>query len=407
MFGSSTQVSGGKVTKISTGTVRWQTVINVQSSGGDISGGTYTFLFTSGPSGSPFDNKWAGTTVTLNSLQSYSYNSGADNSITVSNGKYYTVNWKDIGYQNTDAIFMETSAAPVTITSVTDNFSTRGSGNDGTVTILLSANKSSEEKVFVRYTTDGWSTSTFIEATGSGSSFSAVIPAAAIDGFNGNDEYYVMTTTVSVPTHETADMVTLKLNNNSGSNYQLPVELTSFTADVRLSSVVTKWETATETDNAGFYVQRKKMNGWNDLGFIERHGTSSISHSYSYIDRDVQPGTYSYRLKQVDRSGSYKYSEEIELAVGLVSDDYSLSQNYPNPFNPSTTFTFALREKQFAAVKVFNLIGQEVASLFEGVVEPNQLQTIKFDGSTLPSGVYFYSLRTNNRYEVKKLLLSK
>jgi hypothetical protein len=115
---SSTQVTNGRVTKISFGTARYQTIIKVAESGGDITGGTYEWLFTSGPSNNYYQNKWGSVgTVTMNSLQNYTLD-GSNNNITVSNGKWYTTNWKDAGYANTSAIFMETSAEPVTLSVV-------------------------------------------------------------------------------------------------------------------------------------------------------------------------------------------------------------------------------------------------------------------------------------------------
>ena len=68
---SYTQVSGGRVTKISDGTARWQTILSVASSGGDLTGGTYEWLFTSGSTGNPWNNKWGGVSVTMNGLQNY------------------------------------------------------------------------------------------------------------------------------------------------------------------------------------------------------------------------------------------------------------------------------------------------------------------------------------------------
>lgn len=404
----SSQTSGGKlVLNSSLGVARYQTTINVQASGGDIVGGTYTWLFTSGPSSGYFNNKWAGVTVAMNTIQTYTYNSGADNSITVSNGKYYSVNYKNTGYSNTDAIFMETSAEPVLITSVTNDFPTRGVGNDGTITITLSAVKSAEEKVFVRYTTDAWTTSTFVEATGSGTTYTVTIPNAVIVAVNGNDEYYAFTTTVASPSHSTADMVTLKYNNNGGSNYPLPVELTGLSGRVANGKVLLKWSTRTEVNNAGFEVQRLQTDVWNTVGFVEGHGTSNIAHEYSFTDIPSTPGKYSYRLKQIDRDGKFVLSEQIESVVGLSAQEYVLSQNFPNPFNPSTSISFAVHERQFVSLKVFNLVGQEVATLVNGFVEPNTLQTIEFNGKDLSSGIYFYALTTGNRHEVRKLMLMK
>lgn len=187
----------------------------------------------------------------------------------------------------------------------------------------------------------------------------------------------------------------------------LPVELVSFTIDTQNKKNLLRWRTATEINNAGFEVQRSNKGEWRKIGFVDGHGTTNIQQEYSFADIGLAPGRYSYRLKQIDRDGKFEYSSVIEAAVELSETDFSLSPNFPNPFNPTTNISFAVKERQFVTLKVFNLAGQEVASLVNGIVEPNVLQTVQFSGKDLSSGVYFYSLTTKDRYEVRKLMLLK
>ncbi len=189
----SAQTSGGLLTVLTDDQRRYHTTF--QAGSGGVGSGTNEFLFTSGPSGSPWNNKWAATTVTLNTIQAYTYQGSANNSATLTNGKYYTVNWKDNGYTNTEAIFMETSGNPVSISSVVDN--NKGAGVNDTVTVTLSGTPSIEEKVYVRYTTDSWSTHKFVLATGSGTTWKAVIPAASVSS-SMVGSYKGLTTTVSL-----------------------------------------------------------------------------------------------------------------------------------------------------------------------------------------------------------------
>lgn len=172
----SAQTSGGLITVLTDDQRRYHTTF--QSGSGGVGSGTNEWLFTSGPSGSPWNNKWCATTVTLNTIQAYTYQGASNNSITITSGKYYTVNLKDNGYGNTEGIFMETSGNPVSISSVVDNH--KGAGVNDTVTVTLSGTPSTEEKVYVRYTTDSWSTHKFVLATGSGTTWKAVIPAANV-----------------------------------------------------------------------------------------------------------------------------------------------------------------------------------------------------------------------------------
>jgi Secretion system C-terminal sorting domain len=86
--------------------------------------------------------------------------------------------------------------------------------------------------------------------------------------------------------------------------------------------------------------------------------------------------------------------------------EFSLSQNYPNPFNPSTQITFAVSEASFVSVKVFNLVGQEVATLFNHNMTPGS-KTITFDASDLTSGIYFYKMDAGTFSTTRKMILMK
>jgi hypothetical protein len=190
--------------------------------------------------------------------------------------------------------------------------------------------------------------------------------------------------------------------------YVLPVELTSFTAIAKGRGVELAWKTATEINNAGFAVEQKDINNnWNKIGYVEGSGTTNAPQSYSFIVKVSTPQKYQFRLKQIDRDGKFTYSGIVEATTAFTADDYKLSQNYPNPFNPSTTFSFAMKNTEQTMVKVYNLVGQEVATLFDGIAQPNHIYTVKFDAKNLPSGMYFYSLQSNSKNEVKKMMLMK
>jgi hypothetical protein len=194
----------------------------------------------------------------------------------------------------------------------------------------------------------------------------------------------------------------------------LPVELTSFSAMINGKNVELHWSTATETNNHGFEIERKEMNQstgasmnqWVNLGFVEGAGTSNAPRSYSFIDASAS-GAVEYRLKQVDRDGSFSYSATVEANISLSPGEYALHQNFPNPFNPATVIRFAVPNDQYVTVKVFNLLGQEVRTLFDGMVPGGEMQSVKFDASNLSAGVYYYSMKSAGTTEVKKMLLLK
>jgi hypothetical protein len=189
----------------------------------------------------------------------------------------------------------------------------------------------------------------------------------------------------------------------------VPVELTSFSATGDYGVVELSWITATETNNRGFEVQRSAGSEFEAIAFVEGHGTTTEIQAYSYIDR-IDAGSYSYRLKQVDFDGTFEYSNVVEVDVAVLRE-FALDQNYPNPFNPSTKIAFRLAVDSKVSLKVFDVLGQEVATL----VNTNLVaggHNIDFNASLLNSGVYFYRIEAtgidgSNFIDVKKMILTK
>jgi hypothetical protein len=94
------------------------------------------------------------------------------------------------------------------------------------------------------------------------------------------------------------------------------------------------------------------------------------------------------------------------LDPGGPATDFQLQQNFPNPFNPNTTISFSLAKPGFVTLKVYDLLGREVVTLFEGFKEP-QTYSLKFDGTSLSSGVYFCRLTASGVSQTRKILLAK
>ncbi|MFI5236993.1 MAG: T9SS type A sorting domain-containing protein [Ignavibacteriales bacterium] len=191
------------------------------------------------------------------------------------------------------------------------------------------------------------------------------------------------------------------------SDSPIPVELTSFTADVNNSGqVVLNWATATEINNQMFEVERRsEATEYFTIGYVEGAGTTTEPKYYTYTDRTVETGKYFYRLKQIDFDGRYEYSPEIEIDVnGVLS--FNLEQNYPNPFNPSTSIKYSVPEAGSIRLSVFNIVGEEVAVLVDGFSQSGFFE-VSFDASNLPSGVYLYKLQSENSVQLKKMVLLK
>ncbi len=192
----------------------------------------------------------------------------------------------------------------------------------------------------------------------------------------------------------------------------IPVELSSFEAQVIRDEVVLDWKTATETNNMGFTIERKDNTkaAWNPVSFIEGKGTTSELSHYSFRDKNVKPGNYEYRIKQTDFNGVVSYSNVVKVEMGLP-EEFALYQNFPNPFNPSTTITFAVPKtssSQFSPVmlKIFDALGNEVATLVNGEKEAG-IHKMVLDCTNFSSGVYFYRLTSGNFTSTKKFLLMK
>jgi hypothetical protein len=188
----------------------------------------------------------------------------------------------------------------------------------------------------------------------------------------------------------------------------VPVELVNFIAEVHNNSVQLKWFTSTETNNSGFEILRNTKNSsaeWFNIGFKQGYGTTTEPQLYSFTDENLQPGIYHYRLKQIDFDGTYEYSNIIEVEVAAPTK-FSLQQNYPNPFNPTTVIRYSVSSKQLVSLKVYDVLGNEVASIINREVPPGDYE-VEFNASGLVSGVYFYTLSAGEFVDSKRMLLLK
>ena len=186
----------------------------------------------------------------------------------------------------------------------------------------------------------------------------------------------------------------------------IPVELVSFTSSVINNTINLNWITATELNNSGFDIEKSVDNlNYNKIGFVSGNGTSTEVHTYSFIDQNPVLGKSFYRISQIDFDGTSEYSNIVEVVFGAVSE-FALDQNYPNPFNPSTIIKYSIKENSYVELKVFDLLGSDIATLVNEEKSPGNYD-VSFDASALSSGVYLYTIKAGNFVQTRKMLLMK
>jgi len=189
----------------------------------------------------------------------------------------------------------------------------------------------------------------------------------------------------------------------SNSN-ALPVELTQLEAklDAEASRVHLIWETASETKNAGFDVERRAgpKAEWTKIGFVEGHGTTSQAQSYRFTDAAPSlAGTeVAYRLKQVDLDGGFAYSDVVTVRLA-VNGTLTLAPAYPNPFSGNTALSYRLPRRAKVTLRVYDVLGRTVKTLVAATTQPAGLHKVTWSGRSdqgarLASGLYFVRLQT-------------
>lgn len=180
------------------------------------------------------------------------------------------------------------------------------------------------------------------------------------------------------------------------TNAPLPVELTTFRARLNGKAVDLAWRTATESNNAGFEVQRRTgagENDWQDLGFVQGAGSSSTPRDYTYTDMQIpSSGDAYYRLKQIDRDGKFDYSSVVSVKIGS-SASFALFPNYPNPFRGTTTIAFTLPQDAQTSVKVYDLNGKLMKTIAEEYMKSGY-NSMTMDAAGMMPGTYKYIVQS-------------
>jgi photosystem II stability/assembly factor-like uncharacterized protein len=194
----------------------------------------------------------------------------------------------------------------------------------------------------------------------------------------------------------------------------LPVELTNFSSVANNGIVNLSWQTATETNNYGFDVERSAVNNqapaYEKIGFVSGAGNSNSPKNYSFTDQPTGGTEFSYRIKQIDYNGNYQYYDAITVSIN-GGQTAELLQNSPNPFNPSTLIKFYVPDNSEVSLKIYDMLGREVTTLINGPTSAGY-HIVYWNGkdrygSQAASGIYLYRLTAGNFIETKKMILLK
>lgn len=190
-----------------------------------------------------------------------------------------------------------------------------------------------------------------------------------------------------------------------------PVELLDFAGFAAPpSGVELLWNTASELNNAGFYVERRPAgshNDFNSLGFVQGHGSSTIKQHYDFLDAEAQRGaTYEYRLRQVDYDGTTEFSASVVVSYDFA-DDLELT-NTPNPCRSGTDIIFNIPSASHVRLELYDALGNPVRVLHDGVLSADPRHSIAWDtrddnGAEVAAGAYFCRLTIGKLHKVQVL----
>ncbi|MCB9058447.1 MAG: T9SS type A sorting domain-containing protein [Calditrichae bacterium] len=230
-----------------------------------------------------------------------------------------------------------------------------------------------------------------------------------------------------------------ELDNNDTNNWEdgriyeikiglndtsLPIELSSFAAEVVDNAVNLNWVTASELNNVGFELHRATEE-FGDYQLVSSYRynndlvgqiNSNTSHEYSFIDTEIEPNTtYWYKLADVDINGLKTFQSPVSIFVPEFSVQpvaFKLYQNYPNPFNPSTTIKFDLNGDTYVNLEIFNSAGQLVKTLINDELFNSGSHEKVWNGDNnfgehMPAGFYIARITANSNTQTIRMIMLK
>ncbi|MFO8232254.1 MAG: T9SS type A sorting domain-containing protein, partial [Longimonas sp.] len=182
----------------------------------------------------------------------------------------------------------------------------------------------------------------------------------------------------------------------------LPVELAGFDARRSGTEAVTlQWQTLSETNNAGFEVQRAAGSTWASIATLDGAGTTDTPQSYRFEDTDLPyaADSLSYRLRQIDTGGTASFSEAVTIARQVTQAE--LLPTYPNPTRHQATVRFAVPGRQDVRIDLYDMLGRRIRTVVDTNAEGRT--DTQLDVSGLASGTYFLRMQTEGYTETQRI----
>lgn len=189
----------------------------------------------------------------------------------------------------------------------------------------------------------------------------------------------------------------------------LPVEMVSLEAQVEGEKVHLSWQTASETNNSGFEIQRRRSDAgmtWKKVGFLESKatgGTTDKALSYRFADADLPFAAeeVTYRLRQIDLDGTASFTDAVTVERSV--SELELRDAFPNPARGQATVRFAVPKRQDVTLQLYDVLGREVRTLVSKPVDGRHERQVDLSG--LASGTYFLRLRAEGKTKTQKLIV--
>jgi len=216
----------------------------------------------------------------------------------------------------------------------------------------------------------------------------------------------------------------------SASELSLPVELSSFSAEIISNGILLKWSTEAETNNLGYILERSVgadhdppgagQAEWQTIASfqtsqnLQSQGNTSSRTEYAFTDVTAQSGTtYQYRLSDVDTDGNIAVLDILEITMKIQNpDETQLEPPFPNPFNPQTKISYKLAEQSSVTLNVYDVNGRLVSRLLQNIQQSPGSYSIHWLGKDdlgrqAASGTYILRLNAGDFVQSQKVLLMR